>query len=157
MHSNLLKAACLTAGAFLCAATQPPARAQDANRETVYTQTDVRSVVDRLADRSGDFKQEFDKAVEHSLIDGTKLEGRAKQRADDFHDAAKKLKDVFNDKKDKNNPAVRDQADKTLAAASDVNQVMENHRFTDKLQRDWDLLRSDMNAVAAVYNLTPLQ
>ena len=123
----------------------------------VISKTDVGSVIDRVAKRSGDFKEEFDKAVEHSLIDGTKLEGRAKQRADDLHDAAKKLKDVFGDKRDKNDPAVRDQADKTLAAASDVNQVMQNHRFTDKLQRDWDLLRSDMNALAAVYDLSLLQ
>ncbi|MBZ5581610.1 MAG: hypothetical protein LAQ30_05285 [Acidobacteriia bacterium] len=156
MHSNLLKAASVGLGAFLWAAA-PPLRAQDANRDVVISKTDVGSVIDRVAKRSGDFKEEFDKAVEHSLIDGTKLEGRAKQRADDLHDAAKKLKDVFGDKRDKNDPAVRDQADKTLAAASDVNQVMQNHRFTDKLQRDWDLLRSDMNALAAVYDLSLLQ
>ncbi len=49
-----------------------------------------------------------------------------------------------------------DQADKTIAAASELNRVMLNHRFTDKLQRDWDLLRSDLNALAETYNLSPL-
>jgi hypothetical protein len=34
---------------------------------------------------------------------------------------------------------------------------MLNHRFTDKLQRDWDLLRSDLNALAEVYDLSPLE
>jgi hypothetical protein len=56
--------------------------------------------------------------------------------------AAKRLADIFHDKRDKNNPAVRDQTGKTIAAASEVNRVMIDHRFTDKLQRDWDLLRS---------------
>ena len=92
MHSNLLKAASVGLGAFLWAAA-PPLRAQDANRDVVISKTDVGSVIDRVAKRSGDFKEEFDKAVEHSLIDGTKLEGRAKQRADDLHDVG--LKELF--------------------------------------------------------------
>jgi hypothetical protein len=33
---------------------------------------------------------------------------------------------------------------------------MLDHRFTDKLQRDWALLRSDLNALAKVYDLSPL-
>ncbi len=154
--TNLLRASALFSIAFWFAPA-PPAVAQDANRDVVASRMDARDLVDRIASRSGEFKGEFDKAVEHSLIDGSKLEDRAKQRADDLHDSANKLKDVFHDKKDKNNPAVREQADKTLSAASDVNHVMEQHRFTDKLQRDWDMLRSDMNALAAIYEISPLQ
>ncbi|MEO8595412.1 MAG: hypothetical protein ABI759_18975 [Candidatus Solibacter sp.] len=59
--------------------------------------------------------------------------------------------------KDKNDPKVRDQVDKVLAAGSDVNRIMTEMRFTDKVQREWDLLRSDLNALAAIYNLTPLR
>jgi len=94
--------------------------------------------------------------VSHSTIDGTRLEANAKRRADDLHDAANRLGDIFHDKRDKNNPAVRDQVDKTIAAASELNRVMLNHRFTDKVQRDWDMLRSDLNALARVCALSPL-
>ena len=132
-------------------------RAQDANRDTVMTQTDVGSVVDRLVKKTSAFRSEFDHAVDHTMIDGTRIEDNAKHRADDLHNAAAKLGDVFHDKKDKNNPAVRDQADRTIAAASELNRVMEAHRFTDQLQRNWAMLRSDLNALAAVYQLTPLQ
>ncbi|MBZ5725360.1 MAG: hypothetical protein LAP87_10210 [Acidobacteriia bacterium] len=131
-------------------------RAQDANRDVVVTKAAVGDIVQRLARQSGGFKEEFHKAIEHSMIDGTRLEQRARHRADDLHATAKKLQDVFHDKKDKNNPAVRDQVDRTLAAGADVNRIMQDHRFTDKLQRNWDLLRSDLNALAAVYNLSPL-
>ncbi len=134
----------------------PAAVAQDANRDVVVTKSDARGIVRSLAKRTGEFKEDFDKAVEHSMIDGTRLEDRAKHRADDLHDAAKKLQDVYGDKRDKNDPKVRDQVDKTLAAAADVNRIMQSHRFTDRLQRDWDLLRSDLNALAAVYELSPL-
>ncbi len=146
-------AACLT----LSLSFLPMAGAQDANRDVVVTKSDVRGIVQTLARRTGRFKEDFDKAVEHSMMDGSRLEDRAKRRADDLHDAAKKLDDVFGDTKDKNDPKVREQVDKTLSAAADVNRVMENHRFTDKLQRDWDLLRSDLNALSAVYDLAPIR
>jgi hypothetical protein len=130
--------------------------AQDPNRDTVNTTTDAKTIVRKLADRTAEFKNEFNQAVEHSMMDGTKLEDRAKHRADDLHDAAKKLQDVFGDKKNKNDPKVREQVDRTLAAAADVNRVMREFRFTDKLQRQWDLLRVDLNGLASLYNLTSL-
>jgi hypothetical protein len=104
-----------------------------------------------------EFKGEFDGAVAHSMIDGTRIEENSKHRADDLHTAAAKLADVFHDKKDKNNPVVRDQVDRTIAAASELNRVMTMHRFTDKVQRDRDVLRSELNALAAMYQLTPLE
>ncbi len=150
------RTACAALGAVLFLGSGSMVQAQDANRDVVVTKAAVGDIVHRLAQRSGEFKEEFNKAIEHSMMDGTKLEERAKHRADDLHDAAKRLKDVFGDKKDKNNPAVRDQVDKTLSAGADVNRIMQDHRFTDKLQRNWDLLRSDLNALAAVYALSPL-
>jgi hypothetical protein len=142
---------------LLAAAATAAVYAQDANREVVLSPNDVGSVVDRVEKKSGDFKGDFGKAVEHSTIDDTKFEDNAKKRADELHDAAKKLGDVFHDKRDKNHPAVREQTDKTIAAASELNRVMNSHRFTDKLQQEWGLLRADLNALAAVYNLSPLK
>lgn len=156
MTSIYLRAAGLAIAGCLFLATQPGLKAQDANRETIVTATDVGGVVDRLAKRTGDFKEEFDNAVEHSDF-GKRMEERAKHRADDLHDSAKKLRDVFNDKRDKNNPDVRSQVDKTLAMGAEINRLMQDHRFTDKLQQNWDLLHSDLNALAAVYNLSPIQ
>lgn len=156
MKSVFIPASAAALGVLMFAAPYA-ARAQDANRDTVMTQTDVGSVVDRLASKTHAFRDEFDHAVDRTMIDGTRIEDNARRRADDLHNAAAKLGDVFHDKKDKNNPAVRDQADRTIAAASELNRVMDDHRFTDKLQRDWAMLRSDLNALAAVYRLTPLQ
>ena len=157
MSSSCLRSMCLIAGAALAGGPLAPAPAQDANRDVVITRSDVAGIVDRLAKRSGDFKGEFDDAVSHSTIDGTRLEGNAKHRADDLHDSAKRLASVFRDKHDKNHPAVRNQADKTIASASELNRIMLDHRFTDKLQQNWDLLRSDSIALAGVYGLSPLQ
>lgn len=157
MLSSYARCACLVAGALFIGGPLAPARAQDANRDVVVTPSDVGAVVDRVQKLSGEFKNSFDKAVSHSMIDGTRLEADAKHRADDLHDAANRLGDIFHDKRDKNNPAVRDQVDKTIAAASELNHVMLNHRFTDRVQRDWGMLRADLNALARVYDLSPLE
>jgi len=146
-----------TMGLMLAAGSFIAASAQDANREVVTAPSDVGAVVDRIQKLSGEFKSEFDKAISHSMVDGTRLEENAKHRADDLHDAANKLGDVFHDKKDKNNPAVREQVDKTIGAGSEINRIMVSHRFTDKLQRNWDMLRDNLNALAQVYGLSPLE
>ena len=149
------------AGALLLGGSVAPARAQatggDANRDVVVAPSDVGGVVDRVQKLTGQFKNSFDKAVSHSMIDGTRLEANAKRRADELHEAANKLGDVFHDKKDKNNPAVREQADKTIALASEMNRLMADHRFTDRLQSEWAMLRADLNGLAIVYGLTPLE
>lgn len=150
MKRKFLAATCVLLGTAVAVGF-----AQDANRDAVGTVTDAHTIIRKLGDRTGDFKNSFDNAVDHS-VDGGKMQERAKHRADDLHDFAKKLQDVFGDKKDKNDPKVRDQVDKTLAAAADLNHIMSEHRFTDKLQREWELLRSDLNALAALYDLSPL-
>jgi hypothetical protein len=154
MKMSYIQAACAATVLFLWPG--PQAQAQDANRDVVISKTDVRDIVHRLDRRTDEFKENFDRAVEHSSMEGTKGEDRAEDRANKLHDEASKLKDVFNDKKDKNHREVRERVDRTLAVAAEMDRVMARHRFTDKLQRDWDLLRSDLNALAAVYGLSSL-
>lgn len=157
MSFNLFGITLAAALAFGVAGAAPALKAQDANRDIVVAATDMRDIVERLEKRTDTFKESFDKAVEHSSLGETKREDRAEDRANDLHNAAKNLKDEFEDKKDKNNPEVRKKADRTLAAASDLNKVMRSHRFTDELQREWSLIRTDLNAIAAMYQLSPLQ
>src|SRR5689334_22696612 len=149
MLHNLLRTTCLIAGVTLLTGLSGTILAQDANGDSVVTVASFGEVVDRLDKRTGDFKSAFNHEIEKSLMDGTKLEDNAKRRADDLHDYASKLKDEFHDKKDKNNPKVREKVDRTLAAGADINRLMMEHRFTDKLQREWSSLRADLNGLAA--------
>jgi hypothetical protein len=156
MKFTFIRTAVLSASLLPFAAVPQPCAAQDANRDTIMTPTDVGTVVDRVQKQTGAFKEEFDRAVSHSMIDGKRIEDDAKHRADDLHNSASKLGDVFHDKRDKNNPAVRDQVDRTINAASELNRVMMDYRFTDKVQEDWGQLRAELNGLAAMYQLTPL-
>jgi hypothetical protein len=156
MKFNMIRTLVLTASLLPLAGLPQTCAAQDANRDTIMSPTDVGSVVDRVQRQAGAFKDEFNRAIAHTMIDGTQLEENAKHRADDLHGAASKLGDVFHNKKDKNNPAVREQVDRTISAASELNRVMAAHRFTEKLQSDWDVLRGELNGLAGMYQLTPL-
>jgi hypothetical protein len=157
MKCQIIRTAVLTVSLLPLAGLPRPCAAQDNNRDTIMAPTDVGTVVDRIQKQTIVFKDEFDRAVSHSMIDGTRIEENAKHRADDLHGAAAKLGDVFHDKKDKNNPGVREQVDRTMAAASEVNRVMMAHRFTDKLHDNWGVLRAELNGLAAMYQLTPLE
>jgi hypothetical protein len=158
MSLNALKWGGATLFAALLIVAGPlPCAAQDANRAVVVTKANLKDVVERLSKRTDSFKEEFDHEVEHTSLEGTKREDNAEDRVKDLHESVEKLKDVYNDKKDKNNPEVRDHVDRTLSIASSVDRIMSAHRFTDKLQQSWDLTRSDLNALAAVYDLSPLQ
>jgi hypothetical protein len=157
MRFTWIRTMVLSASLLPLAGLPPRCAAQDANRDTIMTPTDVGSVVDRVERQSRAFKDEFDRAVSHSMDDGTQIEENAKHRADDLHGAAAKLGDVFHDKKDKNNPVVREQVDRTLAAAAELNRIMAAHRFTDKLHGDWDVLRAELNGLAGMYQLSTLQ
>jgi hypothetical protein len=143
-------------GAVLLCARFPARGSQDADHDLVAKRADIGGAVDRLEKRCGEFQEAFDDAVSRSMIDGTELEVNAKHRADDLQDAAKRLVEVFHEKRDKNDRAVRDEANKTIAAAVELNRVMIDHSFTDKLQREWALLRSDLNALAEIYDHPPL-
>ena len=156
MKCIFIRTAVVAAGLLPILGVPQACLAQDANRDTIMTPTDVGSVVDRVVRQSQVFKEEFDRTVSHSLIDGKHVAEDSRHRADDLHNSAEKLGDVFHDKKDKNNPQVRNQVDRVLNAASELNRVMLNYRFTDKVQSDWGMLRAELNGLAGMYQLTPL-
>lgn len=152
VHSAACAFLLLLSGTGVSGWAQEPA----ANQTQVVIVTDVGNIVQSLVKRTEEFKDEFDKAIEHSLMDGSKLEDRAKHRADDLHDDCKRLREIYNEKREKDAPRVREQVDKTLAAASDLNRIMAEHRFTEPVQQSWTLLCADFNTLAAFYRLSPI-
>src|SRR5438445_5108069 len=93
----------LALGALLFIGSPAAIQAQQSDREVVVTRSDLGGIVKSLAGRTGDFKDQFDREVEHTM-DNKHVEERAKHRADDLHDAAKHLKDVYEDHHDKAAP-----------------------------------------------------
>lgn len=99
------------------------------------------------------FSKRFDKELDKSILEGSDFEQAIDKRADKLADAmdgvaSKVRKDKYND--------ARERLDRALQLAHDVNEVMIERRFSDRLEREWDGLRADMNVLATHYGLDPL-
>ncbi|MEO8127224.1 MAG: hypothetical protein ABJF23_23205 [Bryobacteraceae bacterium] len=123
-------------------------------RETViYTKTDVRDVVQRMERHSDSFRKHFEKALDRSALDDTDREDRLRRWTQDLEDMLDHLKD------DQSKRQIRDMEQRVntlLAIASGVNRIMLYRRFDADTDRDWQLLRSDLNALAITYDLPTL-
>src|SRR5439155_1115388 len=116
--------------------------------------TDVRDLVQRMERHSDDFRKHFEKALDKSTLDGTDREDRLRRWTQDLEDSLDRFKDDYN--KDRIR-AVEPRVNTLLAIAAGINRVMLYRTFNADAERDWDLLRSDLNALAIVYNLPALQ
>lgn len=131
----------------------PPLMAQ--NREVaVYTKTDVRDLVQRMERHSNDFRKHFEKALDRSALDGTDREDRLRRWTQDLEDMLDHFKDDYNHGRVHN---IEDRANTLLAIAAGINRAMLYHSFDHDAERDWNLLRSDLNALAITYGLPTLQ
>ena len=123
-------------------------------RVGVYTRTDVRDLVQRMERHSDDFRKHFEKALDKSALDGTDREDRLRRWTQDLEDSLDKFKDDYNNGRIR---AVEPRVNMLLAIAAGINRAMLYRTFDADAERDWDLLRSDLNALAIVYNLPALQ
>ncbi len=71
MISSAIRTGGLIVGAAFCLAF-----GQDANRDMVYTKTDMAGIVERVTSRTGSFKDDFDKAVSRTIPDTAKMRGQ---------------------------------------------------------------------------------
>jgi len=120
----------------------------------VYTKTDVRDLVQRMERHSDAFKKHFDKALDRSALDGTDREDRLKRWSEDLESQMDHFKDDYNHDRLRN---VEDRVNTLLAIAAGINRAMLYRTFDHDAERDWGLLRSDLNALAIMYGLPALQ
>lgn len=125
------------------------------NREVaVYTKTDVRDLVQRMERHSDEFRKHFEKSLNRSSLDGTDRENRLRRWTQDLEDSLDHFKDDYNHGRVRN---VEDRVNTLLAIAAGINRVMLYRTAEPAAERDWNLLRSDLNAMAITYELPPLQ
>ena len=141
--------AALCALAFLSA----PAEAQRRRgpRARGYTKDEVNRVIKRVEDRSDVFVKLFDKSLDRSVLNGSRREDKLNQYAHDLEKALDDLRREFDRKE--NYVETRPEVRRCLDIASDINVAMRNQRLGAETERQWALLRSELNTLADVYNL----
>src|SRR5262245_54458546 len=119
-------------------------------RGRYYSMSDVYRIIKRVEERSDSFKKLVDRSLDHSKLDGTKREDRINDQVSDLERALDTLRREF-DRKD-SYFETRSEVESVLREAEDVAAIIRRVKFSNAVQREWGLLRSDLNKLAGIYN-----
>ena len=109
--------------------------------------TQLRQLVRRIENRSNRFRNSFDRALDRSNLAGT-TQDEVKRRVNDFENATNQLRDSIN-----NRQSTSVHAQDVLQRAVYINTFMQNNRLDSRVERNWNLLRSDLNQLASAYDI----
>jgi hypothetical protein len=134
-----------------------PAEAQQRRRPPAargYTKDHVNQIIKRVEERSDRFVKLFDKSLDRSRLDDTEREDELNKRARALETALDELRREFDRKE--SYIETRPETRRCLDIATDINVAMRNRRLGGETERQWALLRSELNTLANVYGLPPV-
>ena len=104
----------------------------------------------RLKRDSDRFRKSLDSSLDRSRLNGTHREDDINAFMKDFYKESDRLYDRFKDHK-----SVGSDVETVLQRAADIDRFMSRHEFrSDKAQRDWSVIRGDLDELARAYNVT---
>jgi hypothetical protein len=136
---------------MLIIATPWPGQAQGRHRGRFYTKADVERIIKRVEDRSDSFTRLVDRSLDRGVLDGTNVEDRINEHVKEFERALDSLRSEF-DRHDRWQET-RSHVNRVLDEAEDVNSIVRNRRLRPEIEREWTLLRVEINKLAGVYDL----
>jgi hypothetical protein len=142
-----LVALCLPIMASAQGSYDPWNRNRDYGR---YGQRGLRDSIRRVRDRSDDFRNHLDRALDRSRIDDTRREDRINDIAAEFERAAIRLDNRFDNGRDLNRS--HNEARHLLEVGARIDQLMARTRFRDgRVQSVWAQIRQDLRVIANAY------
>ena len=116
-----------------------------------YTKTEVNSIIKRVEERSDKFVKLFDRSLDRSGINGTDREDRLNEYARNLETALDELRGEFDRKE--NYVETRPEVRRCLDIATNINVAVRSRRLGGETERQWALLRIELNTLADVYGL----
>ncbi|HEY0170143.1 MAG TPA: hypothetical protein VGB98_03750 [Pyrinomonadaceae bacterium] len=116
-----------------------------------YERRQLRELARRIDDRSRDLQRDVDRLLDNSRINGSNREDRINNEARDLRDAAGRFRGVAGDSDYLQGS--RDEASRLLQEASRFSRMLSRVRLDSRTASDWNQIRSDLRAVANIYNL----
>jgi len=120
-----------------------------------FRNTGARAALDRLEHSTDEFKGSLDKALDHSVLNGTSLEDRLNQWANLLEDEVDTAKKEYNRAADSGKHAdgtamerFADHWGNAMMAATAINRAMIRRGFAPTPERQWTGIRTDLNMVA---------
>lgn len=142
----------LLAMALMVTAT---ASAQGRFRGRNYTKADVDRIIKRCEDRSDAFTRMIDRNLDRSRLDGTRREDNINDQVRDLERALDELRREF-DRRDTWRETRRE-VEKVMRESDEISALMKNARFDRNVEREWQLVKADLNKLAGIYELRQLR
>ena len=116
-----------------------PARADDNEVEQLLKQ------IEKGADQ---FRKSLDKALDHSVMDGSTAEDNINQFVTEFAETTDHLSDHFD-----RNQVVTNDIEDVLRRGVSIDGFMQRHRLNEQAENDWLRLRRDVDDLARAYHV----
>jgi hypothetical protein len=120
-------------------------------RQRGYTKMEVNNIIKRVEERSDRFVKLFDRSLDRSRLDGSNREDRLNEYARNLEKALDDLRGEFDRKE--NYVETRPEVRRCLDIATNINVATRNRRLGGETERQWALLRAELNTLANVYGL----
>jgi len=120
-----------------------------------YTRPEVDRLIKRTEDRTDMFVKLFDKALDNSVLDGTQKEDRLNDKAKELEKQMDKVRREFDHAE--GFIEIKEHVAKALFVSEEINTVVLNRRLNPVVEREWVVLRVELNKLAQVYNLRALK
>lgn len=137
---------------MMLAALAAPSFAQ---RQSNVSRATVDNLIRRVEQRSDAFVQMFDRALDNSSADGTLKEDRMNERARELARQLDIVRTEFN--RHQNFWDIRDNVSQAVNQAGPINTIVRNRRLNPRVERQWSLLRADLNRLALAFRLRPIR
>lgn len=126
------------------------ASAATVNAQKPYRVSDsqVQYLLNRIEQRTDTFKNDLNRALDTSRLNGSDTEDMINGYVTDFESATDALKDKFDSRE-----SVADDVEDVLNRASFINGFLTRNRLTTA-QRSWTVIRTDLNTLANYYSVS---
>jgi len=99
--------------------------------------------------RTDEFKVALRRALDHSRLDGTRKEDELNRAASVLEKAMNRLRESWN--ADRDFERSRRHLSVALNAGRDLNRTLSRHRLRGDIQREWDIVKDELNRLAEVF------
>ena len=122
---------------------------QAQRRTTGVSNRQVRQLINSIERRTDVFRASLDRRLDRSRINNTRTEDNINQFVADFESATDRLRDRFNDRQE-----TEADVQEVLNRAALIDSFMRSNRLGAQPERDWASLRTDLNTLARLYNVS---
>jgi hypothetical protein len=101
--------------------------------------------MERLQNNTSKFRDSLKQALDRSNLNGTDREKQANELVKEFKKQVDRVRD-----RQKKGDAVLDDARQMLRTGNRIDQIMQRQRMGREAERDWALVRADLNQVQLI-------